>query len=129
MTEQPTRTLTPQEHDRAWHAIEGGIGEDGADPGTVLAAVLHALNIAPPTVWDEQAASPRRRRTAVEPGIVAYRDSCRPHVLLCREHGDGWAGMTPLATEDLPDGGICTWGRPGPSECGRDVLATNPATA
>ncbi|QQZ56883.1 hypothetical protein IFE09_27170 [Streptomyces microflavus] len=55
------RRLTPREHDRAWHAIEGGVGEDGADPGTVLNAVLHALRIDPPTVAEEQAASPRRR--------------------------------------------------------------------
>ncbi|MEW1638613.1 hypothetical protein AB0469_31715 [Streptomyces sp. NPDC093801] len=41
------RTLTELEHDRAWHAIEGA-AEDGADPGTVLAAVLHALGIDPP---------------------------------------------------------------------------------
>ena len=64
MTDQPARTLTPNEHDRAWHAIEGGVGEDGADPGTVLAAVLHALNIKAPSVEDEQAASPRLRDAA-----------------------------------------------------------------
>ncbi|MFD3814971.1 hypothetical protein ACFWRZ_07885 [Streptomyces rubiginosohelvolus] len=59
---QPARRrLTPSEHDRAWHAIEGGVGEDGADPGTVLNAVLHALRIDAPTAAEEQAASPRRR--------------------------------------------------------------------
>lgn len=55
------RRLTPNEHDRAWHAIEGSAGEEGADPGTVLNAVLHALRIDPPTVEEEQAASPSRR--------------------------------------------------------------------
>lgn len=50
--------------------------------------------------------------------IVAYRNTDRPDVLLCREHGDGWMGLTPLTSEDLPDGGLCTWG-----DCGRDVLA------
>ena len=54
--------------------------------------------------------------------IVADRNSDRPGVLLCREHGDGWMGLTPLTSEDLPDGGICTHGRPH-EECGRDVLA------
>lgn len=45
----PTRRrLTEGEHDAAWHAIEGAAGEDGADPGTVLAAVLRALGIDPP---------------------------------------------------------------------------------
>jgi len=31
-------------------------------------------------------------------------------------------GLTPLTSDDLPDGGICTWGRPVEPECGRDVL-------
>ncbi|MCL7377422.1 hypothetical protein [Streptomyces sp. 35G-GA-8] len=56
--------------------------------------------------------------------IVAYRNSDRPGVLLCREHGDGWMGLTPLTSENLPDGGLCTWGWPGPEQCGRDVLIT-----
>jgi hypothetical protein len=42
------RTLTDREHDAARHASEGAAGEDGADPGTALAAVLRALGIAPP---------------------------------------------------------------------------------
>lgn len=42
------RTLTESEHNRAWHAIEGAAGEEGADPGTVLNAVLRALGINPP---------------------------------------------------------------------------------
>ncbi|WP_329376120.1 hypothetical protein [Streptomyces sp. NBC_01483] len=53
--------LTPNEHDRAWHAIEGAAGDPGADPGTVLNAVLRALRIDAPTAEDEQAASPRRK--------------------------------------------------------------------
>lgn len=52
MTDQPEpttkRVLTELEHDAAWHAIEGTAGEEGADPGTVLNAVLAALNIDPP---------------------------------------------------------------------------------
>ncbi|PVE04639.1 hypothetical protein [Streptomyces scopuliridis] len=56
--------------------------------------------------------------------IVAYRNSDRPGVLLCREHGDGWVGLTPLTSEDLPDGGLCTWGWPKSEQCGRDVLIT-----
>lgn len=42
------RVLTETEHSAAWHAIEGAAGEEGADPGTVLNAVLRALNIDPP---------------------------------------------------------------------------------
>ncbi|MFJ3173770.1 hypothetical protein ACIPJK_23725 [Streptomyces roseus] len=53
------RRLTELEHTAAWHAIEGAAGEEGADPGTVLAAVLRALNIDPPEV-DEMAASLHR---------------------------------------------------------------------
>jgi hypothetical protein len=59
---EAVRTLTPLEHDRAWHAIEHATGQDAADPGTVLNAVLHALRINTPTVEDEQAASPRHRQ-------------------------------------------------------------------
>ena len=57
-------------------------------------------------------------------GVVAYRNPDRPGVLLCREHGYAWAGLVPLASEDLPDGGTCTHGDPAdPSDvCGRDVL-------
>ncbi|MFJ9799864.1 hypothetical protein [Streptomyces sp. NPDC101145] len=57
----PARTLTPNEHDAAWHAIEGTAGAPDADPGTVLNAVLAALRIQAPTAADEQAASPRHR--------------------------------------------------------------------
>lgn len=39
------RTLTPNEYDAAWHAVEGAAGDDGADPGTVLHAVLNRLGI------------------------------------------------------------------------------------
>ncbi|MFF4943705.1 hypothetical protein [Streptomyces rubiginosohelvolus] len=55
------RRLTPREHDRAWHAVEGSAGEPGADPDTILNAVLHALRIDIPTPAEEQAASPTRR--------------------------------------------------------------------
>ncbi|WP_406144961.1 hypothetical protein [Streptomyces anulatus] len=57
-----------------------------------------------------------------EPDVVAYRNTDRPGVLLCREHGEGWLGLTPLTSEDLEDGGFCTWGREYGHECGRDVL-------
>ena len=61
--------------------------------------------------------------------IVAYRNTHRTDVLLCREHGEGWMGLTPLTSEDLPDGGLCTWGMPFPDEvCGRDILAAPAVT-
>lgn len=41
----PNRTLTPGEYSAAWHAVEGAAGEEGADPGTVLHAVLDRLGI------------------------------------------------------------------------------------
>lgn len=41
----PRRTLTPNEYDAAWHAVEGAAGDEGADPGTVLHAVLNRLGI------------------------------------------------------------------------------------
>ncbi|MEU6462183.1 hypothetical protein [Streptomyces sp. NPDC046976] len=55
------RVLTPGEHDRAWHAIEGAAGAPGADPGTILRAVLTALGIEAPSAEDEQAASAAMR--------------------------------------------------------------------
>lgn len=44
----PRRRLTELEHTAAWHAIEGAAAEEGADPDTVLNAVLRALDIDPP---------------------------------------------------------------------------------
>ncbi|MGW1121093.1 hypothetical protein ACWD5B_28950 [Streptomyces tanashiensis] len=51
-------TLTVEEHDRAWHAIEGA---EDPDPGTILAAVLRALRINGPSAEDEMAAILRKR--------------------------------------------------------------------
>ncbi|MDX2699879.1 hypothetical protein [Streptomyces ipomoeae] len=42
------RRLTPNEYTSAWHAVEGAAGEPGADPATVLHAVLRALGIDQP---------------------------------------------------------------------------------
>ncbi|MFD4116892.1 hypothetical protein ACFWSJ_26010 [Streptomyces niveus] len=42
--------------------------------------------------------------------IVAYQHPDLSGVLLCREHGEQWAGMVPLTSNDLPDGGFCSWG-------------------
>lgn len=39
------RQLTESEYNAAWHAVEGAAGEEGADPGTVLHAVLDRLGI------------------------------------------------------------------------------------
>lgn len=44
-TAEPTRTLTESEYNAAWHAVEGAAGEEHADPGTVLHAVLDRLGI------------------------------------------------------------------------------------
>ncbi|MBP8538582.1 hypothetical protein [Streptomyces sp. MK37H] len=42
------RSLTPEEYSAAWHAVEAAVGAPGADPATVLLAVLNALGIQPP---------------------------------------------------------------------------------
>ncbi|MGA5869297.1 hypothetical protein [Streptomyces cinereoruber] len=57
------RKLTVAEHDRAWHAIEGTVGQPDADVGTVLNAVLRALRIEAPTAEDEQAYLLAKRTT------------------------------------------------------------------
>ncbi|MFD0078199.1 hypothetical protein ACFVIY_37860 [Streptomyces sp. NPDC127166] len=64
------------------------------------------------------------RRTDAD--VVAYKNSDRPGVLLCREHGDGWLGLTPVTADDLPDGGLCTWWLTTETPCGRDVLIPAP---
>jgi hypothetical protein len=46
------RRLTEGEYNAAWHAVEGAAGEEGADPGTVLHAVLDRLGIS----WRDAAA-------------------------------------------------------------------------
>ncbi|MFI9600373.1 hypothetical protein ACIHCX_10910 [Streptomyces sp. NPDC052043] len=62
----------------------------------------------------------------LDDGVVAYRNPDRSGVLLCREHGYAWAGLVPLKSDDLPDGGLCTYGDPADAstQCGRDVLIT-----
>ncbi|MFE5368136.1 hypothetical protein [Streptomyces mirabilis] len=59
--------------------------------------------------------------------VVAYRDPNSPKTLLCRYHGERWQGVVPVTAEELPDGGICTFGRLSSLECGRDVLIPQPA--
>ncbi|MFD5940229.1 hypothetical protein [Streptomyces griseus] len=151
---QPARRrLTPREHDRAWHAVEGSAGEPGADPGTVLNAVLHALRIDAPTAAEEQAASPSRRATppaapaapeeptwagatelasdreivtAAATGVVGYRQN-QGRLLHCLAHkpapASRWADFHEVGVDDLDDGGICVH-----PDCGRDLLAAWPTT-
>ncbi|MFI2761362.1 hypothetical protein ACH5A3_21210 [Streptomyces echinatus] len=69
----------------------------------------------------DNTATVRSGQPETDEEIVAYSNSQRPGVLLCRAHGEGWMGLTPLTSEDLPDGGICTWNVG--DECGVDVLA------
>jgi hypothetical protein len=95
---QPARRiLTPNEHDRAWHAIEGAAGAPGADPGTVLNAVLHALRIEAPTAEDEQAKCAKCRQL-FDPADTrfdgrAQQDGtpyCRGCIDLCLEPTDAF---------------------------------------
>jgi hypothetical protein len=58
---------------------------------------------------------------------VAYRDPNNSRTLLCRKHGPRYVGMVPVTSQDLADGGICTFGRLSSLECGRDVLIDPPA--
>lgn len=94
------RTLTLNEHDRAWHAIEHAAGQDDADPGTVLAAVLRALRINAPSVEDEQAASPRRRdatcQATGQPTAEAVErcGTCRGSGLIADDPHDATAEIT-----------------------------------
>lgn len=67
---------------------------------------------------------------STEQSAIAYCDPHNSQVLLCREHSQGRPTLMPLSAEDLPDGGVCTFGRLNSDECGRDVFITNtPAEA
>ncbi|KOU59919.1 hypothetical protein ADK57_32155 [Streptomyces sp. MMG1533] len=77
------RTLTDSEYDAAWHAVEGAAGEEGADPGTVLHAVLDRLGI----TW----------ATDEETHVVAD-DSDDP------EHVDDCPGCAPAAAAGVESG-------------------------
>ncbi|MFJ6668970.1 hypothetical protein [Streptomyces sp. NPDC091383] len=58
--------------------------------------------------------------------IVAYQHPDLSGVLLCREHGDGWAGLIPLTSGDIPHGGFCSWGSADMHVCGRALSAKRP---
>lgn len=77
-----------------------------------------------PVCCDKAIAEHRTERglTVHAEGVVAYRRPDRPGETLCRKHGFPWFAQ-PLTSEDLPDGGVCSYGRGGWRECGRDVLA------
>ncbi|MEH0574348.1 hypothetical protein QBA54_07590 [Streptomyces sp. B21-108] len=57
MTTTPltARRLTEGEYSAAWHAVEGAAGQEGADPGTILHAVLDRLGIALPGTEEPKA--------------------------------------------------------------------------
>ncbi|MFD9757982.1 hypothetical protein [[Kitasatospora] papulosa] len=90
----------------------------------VRAAATELRNVADGVAAEAQQPAPAETETAP---IVAYRDPNNPRVLLCREHGEQWQGVVPVTSEDLPDGGICTFGRLSSLTCGRDVLIPAPA--
>lgn len=41
--------------------------------------------------------------------IVAYQHP-ELDVLLCPEHGEGWAGLIPLTRHEVPFAAYCSWG-------------------
>jgi hypothetical protein len=96
-TQPARRVLTPNEHDRAWHAIEGAAGEAVADPGTILNAVLHALRIEAPTAEDKQAKCAKCQQP-FDPSDTrfdgraqhAQTPFCRRCVDLCHESTDAF---------------------------------------
>jgi hypothetical protein len=79
----------------------------------------------PTDFTDEDTAAMAKLRALSTGPVVAYRNPWQPGVLLCLEHGEGWAGMKTLSVEDLPNGGTCTAGDPANPDdvCGRNVLA------
>ncbi|MEU3289945.1 hypothetical protein [Streptomyces longwoodensis] len=120
VTVQCTETYTCSHCRRQWEELTA---EEAADPD--YRADGHSV-AGEPVCCDKAVAEFRTERGIPQflDGVVAFRNPSRPEVLLCREHGEGWAWLVPLTSEDLPDGGVCTHGDPAdPSTtCGRDVL-------
>lgn len=79
-----TRTLTQSEYSAAWHAVEGAAGEEGADPGTVLHAVLDRLGIACPGAEEQLAIDASERcgkcRQPFNPADTAFDGCARYHL-------------------------------------------------
>ncbi|MFI5945586.1 hypothetical protein ACIBCB_35815 [Streptomyces uncialis] len=57
---------------------------------------------------DQMSAQPDR--TPPQTRIAAYAHPDLADVLLCLEHGEKWAGMIPLTSDQLPYAGFCSWG-------------------
>ncbi len=84
------RQLTDSEYNAAWHAVEGAAGEDGADPGTVLHAVLDRLRIG----WQDTATGDGDR--ALREFLAGDpKDAYVGHVV-------GYASDTPECVDDCP---------------------------
>ncbi|MFF1444150.1 hypothetical protein [Streptomyces sp. NPDC058295] len=87
-----TRPLTEGEYNAAWHAAEGAAGEEGADPGTILHAVLNRLGIA----WPGAEAQPavEEQCTASWPTFTLQRwnwptNAWKTHGTYGSERGEG----------------------------------------
>ncbi|OKK05271.1 hypothetical protein AMK09_37580 [Streptomyces sp. CB02488] len=68
---------------------------------------------------EDQPMTAQPQHTLSRGGIVAYQHPELAGVLLCLEHSEGWAGLIPLTSGDLPDGGFCNEGTPDGHVCGR----------
>jgi hypothetical protein len=76
------RRLTEGEYSAAWHAVEGAAGEEGADPGTILHAVLNRLGIAlpgavEPKAKEQSAEACGKCRTAFDPADTRFDGHAR----------------------------------------------------
>ncbi len=103
-----TRTLTPGEYNAAWHAVEGAAGEEGADPGTVLHAVLDRLGIE----W-QTAATPAVSSAVPRPSA----QHCNPpHVRAARYDAAGNVMAASLVRDGFGDDEIANMLRPAGNE-------------
>ncbi|MFE4177478.1 hypothetical protein ACFRR7_36490 [Streptomyces sp. NPDC056909] len=59
---------------------------------------------------EDQLMNARPDHGPLQADIVAYKHPDLADVLLCPEHGEGWAGLIPLTAHDLPYVGFCSWG-------------------
>ncbi|MFF7880983.1 hypothetical protein ACH40F_08105 [Streptomyces sp. NPDC020794] len=81
---QCARTLTESEYNAAWHAVEGAAGEEGADPGTVLHAVLDRLGITVPGAVEQPAVAESETcgkcKRPFDPADTAFDGRARYHL-------------------------------------------------
>lgn len=128
MTEPTPPRLVPQLTDEQREALRASVTETLSAIQAAFEAIREALTNAAQGFASFQAAFELAPppEDAHAPEVVAYR-SRGGRLLRCRAHHPGQEGIDsgdfhPVTSEDLPDGGVCTWPTGIGTTCGVDVL-------